>query len=540
MTEEKKLNLQEEFDKLTLAHEELQKQYSSSFHESQEQISKYAQLQSLIHNTSEGMIIFNPDSTVLSFNLAAQKILGYAEIDVMYRPINHLFTIPDEFNDQLIPFLRSTNNTDAAVIYIKHANGNEIPVSLSISEVNSSEMIFFDDETDDKTDSNQTDNPHDFDLFAISFQDLRPEIQQQQKILEQQNKIKQALAKAEESNKLKSEFIGNISHELRTPLNGILGLSEVLLNTELSKEQQQYAESIFVSGKGLLNIVNNILEFTKLGQKNKKQAETIQTIEVLQAIRDEFEPGVKEKELQLVIRKQKDVPEVLDFPDTGFLNMLRCLIDNAIKFTKEGEILIQFSMADAEQKKLVVAVTDTGIGIAEEQRNSIFNDFIQADGSIERSHGGLGIGLTIASNIANTLGANIEVDSEPGKGTSIVITIPLDAKQAPLVNPDLIENLHEQLGETFTELIDTFITDTQKHFEELKTNIEDDNKLQIKNILQYLQSSATNIGAERLNQNYRELLPQLDKQSQAQLLEQYQTLLDNFNETSSDLNKHIA
>ena len=540
MAKENKLNSSEELDKLKLAYDELQSQYLNSINESQQQISKYSQLQSLIHNTSEGMIIFNPDSTVLSFNLAAQQILGHAEIDVMYQTANHIFNTPVEYGDRLIDFFRdyhSNDNHDA--LYANHSNGKQIPLKLSISEVSSTELVFFDDETDD-VENSKTNDEQTFDLFAISFIDISADLAQQKKIEEQQETISKALEKAQESNRLKAEFIGNISHELRTPLNGILGLSEVLLNTELSKEQHQYVDSISASGSGLLNMVNNILEFTKLGKQQEKQRETIETVEYLSSIRSEFEDRVQGINLALKIRKQKNVPEILSLEDTGLINLTRCLIDNAIKFTHKGSITIELSYTDIEQQKLHLSIIDTGIGMSDSQQKNVFNAFTQVDSSIQRSFGGLGIGLTIVSNIANSLNAEINVDSKLDEGTNIQVTIPLNVVVIPLINTGLLNTLNQQLGDDFAELISTFTQDTQKHFELLKTSINESNLSETLQLLKYLQSSAANVGAERLKHNYQELMPKLDTQDQQQLIEQFHSLLKDFNETSDNLHKLIA
>ncbi|VAW96069.1 hypothetical protein MNBD_GAMMA23-543 [hydrothermal vent metagenome] len=240
-------------------------------------------------------------------------------------------------------------------------------------------------------------------MFAINFLDLTSELERQQKIEQQQKDIEQALALAEESNRLKSEFIGKISHELHTPLNGILGLSEILLNSQLSTEQTEYIEKIHSSGNGLLGLVSNILEFTKHETDHPLQPETIQPVKILKTLRDEFVGAIEIKKLKLVIKKQNDVPDEIELNNSGFLNVVRCLVDNAIKFTKEGTITVSLQIKEvAQQKNLILEVLDTGIGIELSQQKDIFETFKQIDGSIRREHGGLGlVSISLATSLSH-------------------------------------------------------------------------------------------------------------------------------------------
>ena len=526
-----------EFSKLKLAYDDLQTQYFESFNESQQQISKYSQLQALIHNTSEGMILFNPDSTVLSFNLAAQTILGYAEIDVMYKTADHIFPHPDKYEGRLIQYLRDVNDSqDYQIFYAKHADGHEIPLRISISEVNSSAMMLFDDETEIEDNPEQAVQEQEFDLFAINFLDLTSELERQKKIEQQQRDIEQALAHAEESSRLKSEFIGNISHELRTPLNGILGLSEILLDSGLSIEQAEYIEKIHSSGKGLLSLVSNILEFTKQETGQRPQPETIQPANILKNLRDEFTAAIEAKQLKLIIKKQKDVPDEIELSNTGFLNIARCLIDNAIKFTHQGVITVSLQIKETQQQKdLILEVSDTGIGIDESQQENIFGAFKQIDGSIQRAHGGLGLGLNIVSKVVNSLDGTVNIESKLDAGSLFRVTIPLNNITVPLINTHLLSTLQSELGDAFNELVTVFTQDTSKHLEQLKAHIDHDDKENIKTLLQYLSGSATNIGAERLKYHYSNFIPKSEEQDHRTLLEKYQSLLKAFNETSSDL-----
>ncbi len=530
-------NLMAEFSKLKLAYYDLQTQYFESFDESQQQISKYSQLQALIHNTSEGMILFNPDSTVLSFNLAAQTILGYAEIDVMYKTADHIFPHPDKYEGHLIQYLRDVNDSqDYQIFYAKHADGHEIPLRISISEVNSSAMMLFDDKTEIDDKPEQPAQEQEFDLFAINFLDLTPELERKKKIEQQQKDIEYALADAEESNRLKSEFIGNISHELRTPLNGILGLSEILLDSGLSTEQAEYIEKIHSSGKGLLSLVSNILEFTRHETCNIQLAETIQPNKILKSLRDEFATQIENKKLQLIIKKQKGIPDKIELNNTGFANIARCLLDNAVKFTSKGEITVSLKIEEsAQQKDLILEVSDSGIGIAESQQENIFDAFKQIDSSIQRRQGGLGLGLNIVKKIVQSLDGNTKITSKQDEGSAFRITVPLNKVTIPAINTRLIQTLRSELGDTFNELITIFTQDTSKQLEKLKLLIEQDDKENIKALLQYLLSSAANIGAERLKYHYSDFIPRVEEQNHDALLEKYQSLLEAFDETSTNL-----
>ncbi len=537
MTDKTEKDLSEELEKLKLAYDELQQQYFESFCESQRQITKYSQLQSLIHNASEGMILFNPDATVLSFNLAAQRILGYAEIDVMYQTADHIFPMPEKYQNNIVQYLReSFNDESKSVLYATHANGNSIPLKISISEVSSAELVMFDDDTEFDEENGDSNTASDLDLFAISFVDLTDELEKQTQIEVQQQYIEQALQESEKTSQLKSDFIGNISHELRTPLNGILGLSEVLKDSALSAEQYTYVENIYTSGKKLLNIVDNILQFSRYENERTLEPETVNTRDILAKIRDEYSTVAEQKNIQFKIRKQKTVSDELSFVDSGFYKLVQVLVDNAVKFTDKGEVVLSLSLTEENQSSLlIVTVADTGIGIAEENLDRLFTPFSQADTSIKRAHGGLGLGLNIVKQISDTLNATVDIQSSKDKGTTFTITIPLQQEIYPLIDTKVIRSLQSQLGDTFVELIKIFTEDTREKLEQLEKLIEVNDKQSIKDMLNYLLGSAGNVGAERLKQDYSDLLPVIDEQDQQQLQNRYRSLIEDFTATSEHL-----
>jgi two-component system, sensor histidine kinase and response regulator len=363
-----------------------------------------------------GMCLTRLDGRFLQANAALCKMLGYSQQELTagaWQSITH----PDDLVRSRQAAVDLKANPTASVEFEKRyiqKGGTAIWVRLKISAV---------------TDDNRKPSH-----YITHIEDISERKQAGEELV----KAKEA---AEAASRAKSEFLANMSHEIRTPMNGIIGMTELALDTELTEGQRDYLNTVRTSGESLLTIINDILDFSKIeaGKFIMESAE-FNLDDTLQEIMRMMAVPAHEKGLELLYDNRTILPERVVGDPGRLRQVLVNLLGNAIKFTTSGEVGLSLLEANLQDRSLSVhlAVSDTGIGIAPEWKDRIFDAFVQADGSNTRRHSGTGLGLSICSRLVHFMGGRIWAESELGRGSSFHFTANFAIPCAAAISPAVV------------------------------------------------------------------------------------------------------
>ena len=363
--------------------------------------------EALFHNIPTAVAMVDPQSRLLMWNPGAEKLFGYSKEEVLGKNIDRLVTNPGQHQEaeNLTRDSLLDNSLIHAITRRTRKDGSLVDVELLAVPV---------------------------EINGVRHGSLA--------IYHNITELQQARLAAEAANEAKSAFLATMSHEIRTPLNAVVGMTTLLLDTSLTDEQHEFAETIRFSSDTLLTIINDILDFSKIEAGYMElEEQPFDLRECVESALDLVTAKATEKNIDLAYMMGNKVPTVIISDATRLRQILLNLLSNAVKFTKKGEIVLSVSAekigkTNGKTHRLHFCVRDTGIGIAHDQMDRLFRSFSQVDASITRKYGGTGLGLAISRRLAELMGGSMWVESEgvDGKGSTFHFTVLACPSDKPL------------------------------------------------------------------------------------------------------------
>ncbi|MBF0118336.1 MAG: response regulator [Desulfobacterales bacterium] len=356
----------------------------------------------------EGIYQITTDGRFLSANPALAKILGYNSSEDLIISINNiaskLYVNPQDM-EKFTSILQKEGTVTAFETMLYRKDSAMFWGCLSGQRV---------------LDENGNISHYEGTLVDITERKDKEKAQKEREIADMNREIAEAATKA------KSDFLANMSHEIRTPMNAIIGLTDLALNTELTSKQTDYLTKIKSSAKGLLGIINDILDFSKVESgKIEFEITDFKLLDIIENVSSMFSHKAEEKGISFITSISENIPPVLYGDPLRLSQILINLVNNAIKFTDKGEIVVRIELIEKLPQKILLKflVNDSGIGISQDQISKLFTKFSQVDATTTRKYGGTGLGLAICKQFINMLGGEIGVESKIGNGSTFYFTM---------------------------------------------------------------------------------------------------------------------
>lgn len=412
----------------------------SESHANESHTKETLRLRRILDRAPDAVVAMDRAGLITSWNQRAETMFGWSQAEALGRGVLDTI-IPARLragHDRAFEELQSAGEGPTPALCIEitalRRNGQEFPAELAVSPLQLGDDWAFSAFIRDITDRKQAQQG-----LRLSHDQLERRVQ------ERTEELQKAKETAEAATRAKSQFLANMSHEIRTPLNGVIGMTSLLLAHDLGAEEREFADTIRLSGEALLTVVNDILDFSKI-EAGKFQLDVVEfkPQTVLEEAIELIAVTAHRKDLELTLEIDPGLPAHVSGDPARLRQIVLNLLSNAVKFTAQGEVRLRGRQQarDGDEVELYFEVSDSGIGIARDTQERLFESFVQADSSTTRKYGGTGLGLAISKQLVQRMGGRIGVTSVPGEGSLFWFTVrvPLISKAAG--SPEQHANMH--------------------------------------------------------------------------------------------------